>query len=130
MRDKLFPQKRLNFLAKKYFPDAFVKKEIIHIKWGRNALYRFGSIKYLFKKKAVEITINGRFKDKKYPLQIVDHTIAHELVHFVQGFPQPGPALHRYPHRGGVIDKELQSRRLNYLVDFYKKWVPTYLKSL
>ena len=62
MRDKLFLQKRLNFLVNKYFPDAFIKKENIHnihIKWGRNALYRFGSIKYLFKKK-VEKHLKGK----------------------------------------------------------------------
>lgn len=130
MREISFLQKRLNFLLTEYFPDAISKKENIHIRWGRDALYRFGSIRYLYKDKQVQITINGRFRNKKYPHQIIDHTIAHELAHFVQGFPTPGPAFHRYPHRGGVIDKELRSRRLGYLVDFYKKWVPSYLKSL
>lgn len=130
MRDIFFLQKRLDFLLSKYFPDALAKKEDIYVKWGRVAVYRFGSIKYLFKKKAVEITVNGRFRDKKYPIQIIDHTLAHELVHFVQGFPQPGPALHRYPHRGGVIDNELKERKLSHLVNFYKKWVPHYLESL
>lgn len=130
MRTNLFLVKRLNFLLRKYFPDALSKKDKIIVRWGRRAKLRFGSIRYCYKSDCVNITINGKFRDKKYPQAIVDHTLAHELVHFVQGFPTPGPALHRYPHRGGVIDKELRERKLYHLVGFYKKWVRSYLKSL
>jgi len=129
MREDSYLFKRLNFLWQKYFSDVPLKQRI-KIRWGRNALYRFGSIRYSFRDSSVHITVNGRFRDKKYPKQIIDHTIAHELVHYAQGFPLPGPALHRYPHRGGVIDKELRKRKLDHLVDFYKKWVPSYLKRL
>jgi hypothetical protein len=78
----------------------------------------------------VQITINGRFRDEKYPTEMIDHTIAHELVHYAHGFPSPGPRLHRYPHRGGVIDKELEDRNLHHLVMFYNMWVKEYIKTL
>lgn len=129
MRENSYLQKRLDSLWQKYFADV-QEKEKVHIKWGRKALYRFGSIRYCFNDDSVQIMVNGRFRDEKYPVEIIDHTIAHELVHYSQGFPTPGPALHRYPHRGGVIDKELRNRKLDHLVDFYKSWIPRYLGSL
>lgn len=128
MREDSYLAKRLDHIWAKYFSDV-PKKEEIEICFGRDAVYRFGSIKFCYTDKIVRITINGRFRDKKYPLGIIDHTIAHELVHYAQGFPTPGPRLHRYPHRGGVIDKELKSRKLDQLVTFYHSWVKNYLKS-
>jgi len=129
MRDNSYLLYRLNFLWDNYFADQEMKDKI-KIAFGRNALYRFGSIRFSYLSKSIEITVNGRFRDEKYPAEIIDHTVAHELVHYVHGFPRPGRRLHRYPHRGGVIDKELQSRNLHHLVAFYKSWVKQYLKTI
>jgi hypothetical protein len=129
MRDDSDLRKRLKFLWRNYFAD--VPEECpVGIRFGRRAKYRFGSIRFCYNNKAVQININGRFRDKKYPQKIIDHTIAHEMVHYAQGFPTPGPRLHRYPHRGGVIDKELRERHLIHLVIFYHSWVEKYIKSL
>ncbi|HEX7455960.1 MAG TPA: hypothetical protein VF303_00640 [Candidatus Nanoarchaeia archaeon] len=129
MRGDSYLEKRLNFLWRNYFSDV-PKKYPIQITFGRKARFRFGSIRYCFGTKTVQININGRFRDESYPAQIVDHTIAHELVHYTQGFPTPGPRLHRYPHRGGVVDKELKERHLIHLVIFYHSWVKKYISSL
>lgn len=129
MRDNSFLEKRLRFLWRNYFSEVKEKYPVI-IKFGRNAKYRFGSIRYYYPKKSVQILINGRFRDEIHPQEIVDHTIAHEMVHYAQGFPTPGPRLHKYPHRGGVIDKELKDRHLIHLVIFYHSWVKKYIKSL
>jgi len=129
MRDNPYLEKRLNFLWRNYFADV-PKKEPVKIRFGRRANYRFGSIRFCYTKKNVQITINGRFRDKKYPQEIIDHTVAHELVHYAQGFPTPGPRLHRYPHRGGVVDRELKQRHLIHLVIFHQSWVKNYIKSL
>ncbi len=129
MRENSYLLNRLEYLWQNYFSDTPVKEKI-NIRFGRNAVYRFGSIRYCRSDKSISIIINGRFRDEKYPSEIVDHTLAHELVHYVQGFPTPGPALHHYPHRGGVIDKELKERKLSHLVDFYKSWVKKYLKTI
>jgi len=129
MRDDSYLVKRLNFLWQRYFSDV-PKKDEVRICFGRRANYRFGSIRFCYIDKSVRITINGRFRDEKYPKEIINHTIAHELVHYAQGFPTPGPRLHRYPHRGGVIDKELNARGLNRLTAFYKDWVKDYIKGL
>ena len=129
MRDDSYLNKRLNYIWQKYFADMPVKNKVC-IHFGRSALYRFGSIRLCYSDNSTQITVNGKFRDEKYPSQIVDHTIAHELVHYSQGFSTPGPRLSRYPHRGGVIDKELKARGLQSLVSFYKLWVKDYIKNL
>jgi len=129
MRDDSWLSWRLNQIWQLYFNDIARKNKIV-IKFGREALYRFGSIRLNYSDKSTLIRINGRFKNPKYPQEILDHTIAHELVHYAQGFSSPNPRMHRYPHRGGVIDKELTQRGLKDLVFFYKKWVKDYLDTL
>ncbi len=129
MRDNSVLEKRLRFLWRNYFSEV-KEKYPVSIKFGRNAKYRFGSIRYYYPKKTVQILINGRFRDDIHPQEIIDHTIAHEMVHYAQGFPTPGPRLHRYPHRGRVIDRELEKRHLIHLVIFYHSWVKKYIKSL
>ncbi|MEX0621378.1 MAG: hypothetical protein WD187_00050 [Candidatus Woykebacteria bacterium] len=129
MRENSDLQKSLQFIWRNYFGDVS-EKYPVSISFGREAKYRFGSIRFRYRDKSVQITINGRFRDKKYPQQIIDHTIAHEMVHYAQGFPTPGPRLHKYPHRGGIIDKELAQRHLYHLVVFYNSWVEKYIESL
>lgn len=129
MRGNLWLEKRLNKIWEKYFADVKKTNPII-VRFGREAVFRFGSIRLDLRNKVSYVTINGRFRNPKYPAKVIDHTLAHELVHYAQGFSSENPRLHRYPHRGGVIDKELRARGLDHLVDFYKSWVPKYRKSI
>ena len=129
MREDSWLEKRLNKIWDKYFSDVERTNPVV-VRFGREARYRFGSIRLNLKDKVSYITINGQFRHPKFPTQVIDHTLAHELVHYTQGFSSDNPRLHRYPHRGGVIDKELRGRGLNHLVLFYKNWVSQYRKSL
>ena len=129
MRDNSWLEARLYKIWQSYFADVKGTNPLI-VRFGRNALYRFGSIKLDLRSKISYITINGNFRSSKIPVQVIDHTLAHELVHFTQGFSSKNPRLHRYPHRGGIIDKELKERGLNHLVLYYKNWLNTYRKSL
>jgi hypothetical protein len=129
VRDNTWLLSRLNFLWDNYFSDVPAKNKVF-IKFGRVAKYRFGSIRLSYRDNSTHILINGMFKDPKYPSEIVDHTIAHELVHYAQGFSSPHPRMHAYPHRGGVIDKELNERGLKHLVFIYNVWVVDYKRSL
>lgn len=128
-RDNNWLLARLNHLWETYFNDVPQKNKVF-IKFGREAKYRFGSIRLSYLDKSSQIIINGIFKDAKYPTEIIDHTIAHELVHYTHGFSSPNPKMHSYPHRGGVIDKELNDRGLKHLVFIYNVWVVQYKKSL
>jgi len=129
MRDNAYLQSRLDHLWQSYFPDVPQVNKIF-IKFGRPAKYRFGSIRLNYQDNSTHILINGMFNDSKYPKEIIDHTIAHELVHYAQGFSSPHPRLHAYPHRGGVIDKELNGRGLKHLVFIYNIWVEQYKRSV
>lgn len=129
MRDNIWLENRLNKIWKKYFADIKRKNPIV-VRFGRSALYRFGSIRLDLRSKTSYVIINGDFQKRALPVQVIDHTLAHELVHYAQGFSSENPRLHRYPHRGGVIDKELRERGLNHLVLFYKNWISEYKKTL
>jgi len=129
MRTKEWLEKRLTKIWDKYFSDVPAKNPVF-ISFGRDATYRFGSIRLNLENNSTIIKINGNFRRKNISSRIIDHTIAHELVHYSQGFSSPHLRLHRYPHRGGIIDKELRERGLQKLVEFYHKWLNGYIKNL
>jgi len=70
------------------------------------------------------------FKDPKIPPEVVDHTIGHELVHYTHGFSSIHPRLHKYPHAGGVVRKEMTERGMDYLYRAYKDWMKQYRRTL
>ncbi len=70
------------------------------------------------------------FKNEAIPQPVVDHTIAHELCHYAHGFSSPHPRLHKYPHEGGVIKREMEERNLGFLYHAYQKWVRVYRAEL
>ena len=93
---------------------------------------KFGHIK-LLKNKDTEIAINSLFKSSLVPEYIIDLTIAHELVHYSHGFHSPLPRLHKHPHKGGIVDKELLRRGFGHLLkqekDFVRnEWLLIYKK--
>ncbi len=142
-RDNLWLEKRLNQIWQTHFPD--VKKiNRVYIIFGRKARNVFGSIKARGPKQPFRtpgrypkpsiwlpqsitiITINGNFKNPEIPNEIIDLTIAHELVHYAHGFSSPHPQLYQYPHQGSVVTKELIKRGLSDQLKFQKTWIKNY----
>jgi len=70
------------------------------------------------------------FRDLSIPQEVVDHTIGHELVHYAHGFSSTQPRLHKYPHAGGVVKREMTERGMEYLHKAYKAWVIKYKEQL
>lgn len=124
-RDNSWLLSRLKFIWSKYFPDVD-KTNPIQIKFGRLAKYRLGSIKLSHRANRSLITITAMFKDHKIPQLVVDHTLAHELVHYAHGFSSKHARLHKYPHAGGVVQKEMDGRGMGYLIKAYRAWVKQY----
>lgn len=122
MRDDTFLCDRLDFLWSKYFADVS-KSNKVHIKFGRKAVKRLGSIRQKIDETDTIIILNGHFKDKEIPRHIIDATIVHELCHYTHGFSSPLPQLSRFPHRGGLVDRELIRRGLSGLLEKEKKWL-------
>lgn len=120
---------RLDCIWDKYFSDT-PQTNRVFIKFGRFAKYRLGSIRLLKQSKSSLITITAMFKDASIPRDVVDHTIAHELTHYSHGFSSTHPRLHKYPHAGGVVKREMEERGMAYLHQAYRKWVKMYRESL
>lgn len=128
-RDDVWLLQRLEYLWSNFFPDV-EQINPVFIKFGRYSKYRLGSIRLEKTTKKSYITITGMFKDEWISTEVVDHTIAHELCHYAHGFSSPKPRLHKYPHHGGVINKELKIRGLGHLTKVYDKWLKAYRKKL
>lgn len=129
MRDNKWLLSRLDYLWSNYFDDV---KQVnpVFIKFGKYSRLRFGSIKMDSQKKHTLITITSMFKDTNIPQEVVDHTIAHELCHYTHGFSSPHTRLHKYPHEGGVIKRELAERNLVHLYHAYEDWLKIYREEL
>lgn len=128
-RDNRWLLSRLDYLWSKHFQDVS-QTNPIHINFGRFSKYRLGSIKLNRKTDRSYITITGMFKSSAVPTEVIDHTIAHELVHFAHGFSSKRARLHKYPHAGGVVKKEMENRGMGYLNKAYGLWVKEYRKQL
>ena len=128
-RDDNWLLSRLDHLWEKYFSDI-PQTNRVFIKFGRFAKFRLGSIKLNRKTNASFITITAMFKDSSVPEEVVDHTIGHELAHYAHGFSSIHPKLHKYPHAGGVVKKEMAERGMNYLYEAYKSWIKEYRQTL
>lgn len=128
-RDNNWLLSRLDCIWDKYFSDVPQTNKVF-INFGKNAKYRLGSIRLNKKTKASVITITSMFKHLKIPTEVVDHTIGHELVHYTHGFSSTHPKLHKYPHAGGVVKKEMELRGMGYLHKAYTEWIKRYRKEL
>jgi len=131
-RDNKWLEDRLDVLWRKYFGDI-EKINPVRIVFGRFAKFRFGSISFKktgWKKGNTTIRITGLFSDPKIPREVVEYTICHELCHYAHGFSSPHPKLHKYPHEGGVVHKEMERRGLGHLLSSYKVWVKDYRERL
>lgn len=128
-RDDKWLLSRLDFVWSKYFSDISQTNRVF-IRFGRRAKFRLGSIKMNKKTGHSLILITAMFKDLSVPLQVVDHTIAHELVHYTHGFSSNRPKLHKYPHSGGIVKKEMIERGTENLYKAYKAWIKKYRHSL
>lgn len=128
-RNNFWLKSRFENIWSRYFSDV-PKTNNVTIKFGRYAKLRLGSIKLDGKNKNSIITITGMFKEGKIPLNVVDCTIAHELTHYSHGFSSPHPRMHKYPHEGGVVKREMQSRGMGRLLMAYKEWIKEYRRQL
>lgn len=146
MRNHDWLQEQLKFLLSKYFENVSLTNPI-QIVWGREAKFRFGSIKLVSYKsikraetpkgirrlihlgdtpKKSLITVTSMFKDESVPVGVVHYTIAHELCHYAHGFSSLNRQMFRHPHHGGVINREMKERGADNLIPIFKKWLKEY----
>lgn len=129
MRDNNWLLSRLDLIWSNFFPEMD-QTNPIQIKFGRYSKYRLGSIKLNRKTNRSLITVTAMFKKESIPTEVVDHTLAHELVHYAHGFSSKKARLHKYPHAGGVVKREMELRGMGYLNKAYRTWVRQYRQQL
>jgi len=114
MRDDAWLAVRLDHIWNLLFPEVEKKNEVITRFKGewRN---KFGHIK-LLKDCVSEIAVNGLFRYEDVPEYIIDLVLAHELVHYSHGFNSLHKKRFKYPHKGGVVTKELLKKGFGHLL--------------
>ena len=148
MRSQKWLEDQLIFLLSKYFAGIKVSNPI-EIKWGREAKFRFGSIR-LLKPRGLRvlrgfrsiasirenqpqksiITITSIFRNEEIGEKVVQYTICHELCHYAHGFSSSNKRLFRHPHHGGVVNRELTERGAGDLIDAFRLWLKNYRKKI
>lgn len=129
LRDNKWLLSRLDHIWTKHFSDISQVNPLF-VRFGRYSKFRLGSIKLDRKTDKSYITITAMFKDPNIPQEVIDHTLGHELVHYAHGFSSKRVRMHKYPHAGGVVNKEMAGRGMEYLVKSYKNWIKEYKKQL
>ncbi|HLJ55950.1 MAG TPA: hypothetical protein VKT77_13000 [Chthonomonadaceae bacterium] len=108
-RDDAWLTERVSLIRQVHFADVPQGYPIVS-RFGIRARNRFGSIGARAGQSI--ILINRLFADPFVPDFVVDGTLAHELAHYAHGYGSGLPLLHKDPHRGGVVDQELERRGL------------------
>ena len=131
MRDNKWLEERLKQMWELLYPDI-PRQNTVYVRFKGRWKNKFGHI--TSKGKDSEIVINGLFKNDLVPEYIIDITLAHELAHYAHGFHSPLPRKYKYPHKNGVVDKELVKRGFGHWVrkekTFLKKEWPFLYKNL
>ncbi len=109
LRDDAWLADRASLLRQVHFADV-PQGFPITTRFGIRARNRFGSIGA--RSGQTIILVNRLFADPFVPAFVVDGTLAHELAHYAHGYGSGLPLLYKDPHRGGVVDKDLERRGL------------------
>ena len=157
MRSNGWLKEQLDFLLKNYFSDVKISNPI-EIRFGREAKYRFGSIRLIKSIRGIKsikgtksrfenlkfkienfsrtvpqksvITITSLFARESIPVDVVRYTMAHELCHYAHGFSSQNRRMFKYPHHGGIVNRELKERGAGDLILKFKKWLKIYRKKI
>lgn len=109
VRDEAWLAARMKLLWEMHFSDVPQGFPIM-TQFSTRAKYRLGCISARNGKAFIQI--NRLYADPFVPAFVVDATLAHELAHYAHGYGSGLPRLHPHPHRGGVVDRELEKRGL------------------
>jgi hypothetical protein len=121
MRDNIWLEKKAEKIWTFLMPEI-KKLNTIHLIFKGKWKNKFGHIKKL-KDGSTEIAVNSLFRNEEVPNFIIYITIAHEFIHYMHGFQSPHPKMFRYPHQGGIVNKELIKRGFGFLLILEKQWV-------
>jgi len=122
LRSDLWLTRELDRIWQTHFADVPRVNDVV-IRFMGNWKTRLGVIKLSECQRHTLIGINSLLRLPAVPPLIIEVTIAHELVHYAHGFGSPLPRKYRYPHRGGVVERELRQRGFSEKLADYSRWL-------
>jgi hypothetical protein len=128
MRNNIWLERRMDVIWSKLMPEVERKNNVVILFKGRWK-NKFAHIKKL-RDGSTEIVVNSLFRFPDVPDFILDTTIAHELIHYMHGFQSPYPQQFRYPHMGGIVEKEMKKRGFDFLLSLEKDWIKNRWRNL
>jgi len=87
---------------------------------------RLGLIRLSLDKMVSFIGINTLLQLQQVPEYVLITTIAHEMVHYAQGFGSPLPRVCEHPHANKVVERELERRELGEELRCCNEWIDKY----
>lgn len=121
-RDDLWLRRELNYLWSVFFKDV-PRANVVEIAYGGFWKTRVGLITLSASGSKTSIRINGYLRFPEVPDFVATATIAHELVHYSHGFGSPLAQRYVHPHRGGIVNRELERRGLGIEQRLSSKWL-------
>ena len=121
-RDDDWLAEHLDCVWDRYFEDT-PRVNHVDIGFAKRWKSRLGLITLCESSCTTIIRLNGLLSHPVVPECVNTITVAHELVHYAHGFGSPLPRLHRHPHLGNIVEKELLGRGLGALYDDYLDWI-------
>lgn len=109
-------------LWERYFSEVPVANPV-QVAFGQAWRNRLGLIMLDEASKISCIRLNALLSLDVAPEVVATVTLAHEMVHYSHGFGSTLPRFSRYPHRGGVVDRELRRRGFGQQLEPYRKWI-------
>lgn len=142
MRNNTYLQNLMYEVWEEYFNDI-PRKNFVITKFGKYAKRQLGCLKYATENTKIKgllnkygedialqdvnsisvILLTRYFMDESVPEFLLVSTLSHEISHYAHGFHSPLPRKYRYPHRGGVVEKEMQNRGLEDILDKSEVWL-------
>lgn len=126
MRDNKWLADLLHSIHTTYFADVQIENTIL-VRFGRSSRTRFGSIIAKpargYRLPVTYITINSLFRDEEVPEYVITGTLIHEFVHYVHGFHSPLQQKYRYPHQGGIVNREIRERGAGEILELQSRWI-------
>jgi hypothetical protein len=111
----------LDVLWAEYFADVPRVNEVV-VGFAFPWKWRLGRIRLSLDECISEITLNGLLASPQVPDVMYIGILAHEIVHYAQGFGSPLPRCQQHAHGHGAVTHELQRRGLGYTEAALMHW--------
>lgn len=111
----------LDDLWRSHFADV-PRPNVLEVGFGFPWKWRLGRIRMSLDGTTSEITLNGLLDRPEVPRTIYTAIMAHEIVHYAQGFASPLPRAQRHAHAHGAVSHELVRRGLGEMEALLERW--------